>query len=273
MSLTVFLAFCIPSCDFLRYALFQRTYGEKHTIAVARRHAATDSEPSLANNSKTLACPLSPLHASSNQLLLIAALPENCRDICQQLPFRAHSGSHPMLFPRKTTILFSSTYMQPILQPFSFHIHAWNGRSVPPPLFYWPELADRPGRLLNVFLSDLQSKIPTLSRRSTVNPLCSAPPRATDHESRPCSFLPSIITSLLGCLSRRFVRRLLHCSTYGTPTSRPTFPRRSSLARRNRARHSRFAAFPGAARWRRSKSSPASPGRSALLDRNRFRAR
>ena len=67
---------------------------------------------------------------------------------------------------------------------------------------------------------------------------------------------------------------LLHCSTHGTPTPRPTLPRRSSLARRDRARHSRFTAFLGATRWRRSTSaSPASPERPALLDRNRFRTR
>ena len=76
--------------------------------------------------------------------------------------------------------------------------------------------------------------------------------RNTDHESRP----------------------LLHCSTHGTPTPRPTLSRRSPLARGDRARHSRFAAFPGATRWRRSKSpNPAPEGRSTLLDRNWLRAR
>jgi hypothetical protein len=30
MSLTVFLAICILSCDFLLYVLFQWVYGEKH---------------------------------------------------------------------------------------------------------------------------------------------------------------------------------------------------------------------------------------------------
>ena len=77
------------------------------------------------------------------------------------------------------------------------------------------------------------------------------------------SFLSYLVTSLLRYLSARFARLLLHCSTHGTPTPRPTFPRRSSLARRDRARHSGFAAFHCAA--------PA--GRSALLDRNWFGAR
>ena len=53
---------------------------------------------------------------------------------------------------------------------------------------------------------------------------------------------------------------LLHCSTHGTPTPRPTFSRRSPLARRNCARHPRFAAFHRAA----------PTGRSTLLDRNWF---
>ena len=56
---------------------------------------------------------------------------------------------------------------------------------------------------------------------------------------------------------------LLHCSTHGSPTPRPTLPRRSSLARRNRARHSRLPAF----------YCPASQGRQTLLDRNWPRAR
>jgi hypothetical protein len=39
MSLTVFLAICILSCDFLLYFLFQWVYGEKHKNH-ARRVAA-----------------------------------------------------------------------------------------------------------------------------------------------------------------------------------------------------------------------------------------
>src|SRR6266576_3995697 len=85
------------------------------------------------------------------------------------------------------------------------------------------------------------------------------------------SFLPYPVTSsslssyllLPPYLSRRSPRCLLHCSTHGTPTPRPTFSRRSPLARRDCARHSRFAAF--------HRSSPAR--RSTLLDRNRFRSR
>ncbi len=53
---------------------------------------------------------------------------------------------------------------------------------------------------------------------------------------------------------------LLHYSTHGTPTPRPTLPRRSPLARRDCSRHSRFAAF--------HRAAPA--GRSTLLDRNWF---
>jgi len=51
-------------------------------------------------------------------------------------------------------------------------------------------------------------------------------------------------------------------STNGSPTTRPTFPRRSPLARGDRARHSRFASFHRAA----------SAGRPTLLDRNWFGA-
>ena len=39
MSLTVFLAFCVLSCDFLLYVLFQWIYGEKH-----RKHARRVAE-------------------------------------------------------------------------------------------------------------------------------------------------------------------------------------------------------------------------------------
>jgi hypothetical protein len=42
MSLTVFLAICILSCDFLLYVLFQWIYGEKHRNH--RRRSATRRE-------------------------------------------------------------------------------------------------------------------------------------------------------------------------------------------------------------------------------------
>src|SRR5882762_9520854 len=74
---------------------------------------------------------------------------------------------------------------------------------------------------------------------------------------------PTLFSSLLRYLSTRFARLLLHCSPHGSPTPRPTFSRRSPLARRDRARYSRLAAFHRSARARRS----------ALLDRNRFRTR
>src|SRR5713226_10316946 len=67
----------------------------------------------------------------------------------------------------------------------------------------------------------------------------------TSHQSRACS-------DLVGVTSPATL------SPHGSPTTRPTLPRRSSLARRGRARHSRFAAF--------HCSAPA--GRSTLLDRN-----
>ena len=86
-------------------------------------------------------------------------------------------------------------------------------------------------------------------------------PIVTLHVQR--SFLPYLVTSLLRYLSARFARLLLHCSPHGSPTPRPTFPRRSPLARRDRARHSRLAAF----------DRSATAGRSALLDRNWFGAR
>src|SRR6267378_8026823 len=41
-------------------------------------------------------------------------------------------------------------------------------------------------------------------------------------------FLPRyLLTSLLRSISARFARLLLHCSPHGSPTSRPTLPRRS----------------------------------------------
>ncbi len=46
MSLAVFLAFCILSCDFLLYALFQWIYGEKHRNH-ARRVAAREKRRAL----------------------------------------------------------------------------------------------------------------------------------------------------------------------------------------------------------------------------------
>src|SRR5260370_19036065 len=42
-------------------------------------------------------------------------------------------GSHPNLIAEKIAPFFSSTYVEPILQPFYFHIHACNGGVYPPP--------------------------------------------------------------------------------------------------------------------------------------------
>ena len=46
-------------------------------------------------------------------------------------------GSHPSLIPEKITPLFSRTYVQPILQPVCFQIHACNGDMPPfPPCLF-----------------------------------------------------------------------------------------------------------------------------------------
>jgi len=47
MSLTVFLAFCILSCDFLLYVLFQWIYGEKHKNHARRVAARREKRRSL----------------------------------------------------------------------------------------------------------------------------------------------------------------------------------------------------------------------------------
>src|SRR5713226_3274200 len=110
------------------------------------------------------------------------------------------------------------------------------------------------------------SSVPTLPftfQLSSVNFLCPALPRVTERGSRVTSHVLFFLTSLPPYLSPRSPRLLLHCSINGSPTPRPTFPRRSSLARRDRARHPRFTALHRAAPARRS----------TLLDRNRFRTR
>src|SRR6266852_1993416 len=56
------------------------------------------------------------------------------RTLCGLRP-SSHSrfGSHPNLIAEKIAPFFSSTYVEPILQPFYFHIHACNGGVYPPP--------------------------------------------------------------------------------------------------------------------------------------------
>src|SRR5216683_3269227 len=107
------------------------------------------------------------------------------------------------------------------------------------------------------------SSLPTLPftfQLSSVNFLCPALPRVTEHGSRVTSHVLSslpryLLTSLpLAALPAPPATLFPH----GTPTPRSTFPRRSSLARRDRARHPRFTALHRAAPARRS----------ALLDRN-----
>src|SRR5260370_33301857 len=44
----------------------------------------------------------------------------------------SHSGTHPAFIPEEIIPFFSCTYVEPILQPLCFHIHACNG-GVPPP--------------------------------------------------------------------------------------------------------------------------------------------
>ena len=55
------------------------------------------------------------------------------RTLCGLRP-SSHSrfGSHPNLIAEKIAPFFSSTYVEPILQPFCFHIHACNGGVYPP---------------------------------------------------------------------------------------------------------------------------------------------
>jgi len=65
MSLTVFLAFCILSCDFLLYVLFQWIYGEKHrkyarhVAARQKRHAHSVKQ---ADPHRVLLFPQHPIH-------------------------------------------------------------------------------------------------------------------------------------------------------------------------------------------------------------------
>jgi hypothetical protein len=50
MSLTVFLALCILSCDFLLYVLFQWIYGEKHRKSPRRMPSKDEKRPTLASS-------------------------------------------------------------------------------------------------------------------------------------------------------------------------------------------------------------------------------
>src|SRR6267378_6846018 len=80
------------------------------------------------------------------------------------------------------------------------------------------------------------------SSRRRVYPLTASWISPLDANCHALFFLPRyLVTSLLRSISARFARLLLHCSTNGTPTPRPTFSRRSPLARRDRARYSRLA--------------------------------
>src|SRR5712664_413972 len=66
----------------------------------------------------------------------------------------SHFGSHPSLISEKITPFFSCTYVEPILQPVCFQIHACNGGCTPSP-------------------SCQPSKLPTLQRVSELSPLFS----------------------------------------------------------------------------------------------------
>src|SRR5712664_189961 len=53
----------------------------------------------------------------------------------------SHFGTHPALIPEEIIPVFSCTYVEPILQPLCFHIHACNGGGPPssglqPPIPY-----------------------------------------------------------------------------------------------------------------------------------------
>jgi hypothetical protein len=50
MSLTVFLALCILSCDFLLYVLFQWIYGEKHRKNPRRMASKGEKRQTLVSN-------------------------------------------------------------------------------------------------------------------------------------------------------------------------------------------------------------------------------
>src|SRR6266851_2333507 len=45
----------------------------------------------------------------------------------------SHFGTHPALIPEEIIPFFSCTYVEPILQPLCFHIHACNGGGYPLP--------------------------------------------------------------------------------------------------------------------------------------------
>src|SRR5216683_1688614 len=101
---------------------------------------------------------------------------------------------------------------------------------------------------------------------SSHNLVSAALPRVTEtgHKALATGFVfPYLVTSLLPYLPARLTCLLLHCSTHGSPTTRPTLSYRSPLARRDCACHPRFTAL--------HRSAPAR--RPALLDRNWFRTR
>src|SRR5260370_37846579 len=104
---------------------------------------------------------------------------------------------------------------------------------------------------------------------SSHNLVSAALPRVTEHGSQGtghglCFSLPRyLVTSLLPYLPARLTCLLLHCSTHGSPTTRPTLSYLSPLARSDFASHPRFAAL--------HRSAPAR--RPALLARNCFSTR
>jgi hypothetical protein len=65
MSLTVFLAICILSCDFLLYVLFQWIYGEKHRNhrrrSAARRERRHTLSGKQVENARVLSFPHHPI--------------------------------------------------------------------------------------------------------------------------------------------------------------------------------------------------------------------
>src|SRR5260370_39975126 len=49
--------------------------------------------------------------------------------------YHSHFGSHATLAPARIPPFFSCTYVEPILQPVCFHIHACNGGVAPSSTF------------------------------------------------------------------------------------------------------------------------------------------
>src|SRR5260370_5899060 len=94
------------------------------------------------------------------------------RTLCG-LRLSSHSrfGSHPNLIAEKIAPFFSSTYVEPILQPFYFHIHACNG-SVSPPSSTFGRSNLQIEAQLQLWSGD-PDPVGTFRRVSDLSPFCS----------------------------------------------------------------------------------------------------